>query len=207
MDTQQLAAKVAQLETRVASLEDEGKIVKGEVKQVLTEIRSAVLSRENPFDNSLPSLAMPTPAVEQAVTQQPTPAPTATPPEATTAAEVSREPIPLRAPAAAIPAAATATAALPPRWTLLTISGLSAWAEDAMRRLGALRVEILLDLCEASGHLTAEARKALSRITEMELPEPQHAPSTNETAAILRELDALLSEGEEQPSIRLSRAA
>jgi hypothetical protein len=94
-----------------------------------------------------------------------------------------------------------------PQWTLLTISGLSAWAEDAIRRLGALRVEILLDLCEASGHLTADARKALSRITEMELPEPVRAPSTNETAAILRELDALISEGEEQPSIRLSRAA
>ena len=50
MESQQLATKVAQLESRVATLEDEGKIVKGEVKQILTEIRSAILVRDNPFD-------------------------------------------------------------------------------------------------------------------------------------------------------------
>ena len=50
VETQQLATKLAQLESRVATLEDEGKIVKGEVKQILTEIRSAILVRDNPFD-------------------------------------------------------------------------------------------------------------------------------------------------------------
>ena len=48
-----------------------------------------------------------------------------------------------------------------PQWSLLTIASLSAWAEEAMTRLGALRFEILLDLCEAAGHLTPEARAAL----------------------------------------------
>ena len=60
METQQIATKVAQLENRVATLEDEHKIVKGEVKQVLTDIRTAVLARDNPFDNEL---AMPAPPV------------------------------------------------------------------------------------------------------------------------------------------------
>ena len=50
MEAQQVASKIAQLESRVATLEDEGKIVKGEVKQILTEIRSAILVRDNPFD-------------------------------------------------------------------------------------------------------------------------------------------------------------
>ena len=45
-----------------------------------------------------------------------------------------------------------------------------------MTRLGALRLEILLDLCEAAGHLTPEARAALARITELDVAEPaRHA--------------------------------
>jgi hypothetical protein len=218
VDTQQLAAKVAQLETRVASLEDEGKIIKGEVKQVLTEIRSAVLARENPFDVAppLPQSAQPIASVvpitiqtEKAPTPAPTPAAAEPEPEPwPTPAPVQdarREPVPLRqlTPQSAAPTVDART----PRWSLLTISALSAWAEDAMRRLGALRVEILLDLCEASAHITPEERKALSRITEMDVPEPSRAPSTNETAAVLRELDALITDGEEEPSIRITRAA
>ena len=50
-----------------------------------------------------------------------------------------------------------------------------------MRRLGSLRLEILLDLCEAAGHVTPEAREALSRVTELDVPEPASPPSTNET--------------------------
>jgi hypothetical protein len=96
-------------------------------------------------------------------------------------------PQPAPAPASAAPAAA-------PAWTLLTVAGLSAWAEDAMRRLGALRLEILLDLCEAAGHLSHEARVALNRITELELPAPVAVPSQNETAAILRQLEALIED-------------
>ena len=41
-----------------------------------------------------------------------------------------------------------------------------------MRRIGSLRLEILLDLCEAAGHLTPEARDALARVTELDIREP-----------------------------------
>jgi len=207
VDTQQLAGKVAQLETRVAALEDEGKIIKGEVKQVLTEIRSAVLARENPFDNSVPQA--PAPAAPAAI-PQPGPVSIVVTPEAVPApapghaaeppAAPSRAPVPIRPSAAEQPAAPEA-----PRWTLVTIAALSAWAEDAMRRLGPLRVDILLDLCEASGHLSADARKALSRITELDVAEPAQAPSQNETAALLRQLEALLCDKEE--TTRVLRAA
>ncbi len=94
-----------------------------------------------------------------------------------------------------------------PQWTLLTIAGLSAWAEEAMRRLGSLRLEILLDMCEAAGHLTPEARQALSRVTEMDIPEPLHAPSTNETVVMLRQLDALVNDEDDHGSNRLQRRA
>jgi hypothetical protein len=89
---------------------------------------------------------------------------------------------------------------------LLTIAGLSAWAEEAMRRLGSLRLEILLDMCEAAGHLTPEARQALSRVTEMDIPELR-IPSTNETVVMLRQLDALVNDEDDHGSSRLQRRA
>jgi hypothetical protein len=95
----------------------------------------------------------------------------------------------------------------PPRWTLLTIAGLANWAEDAMRTLGALRVEILLDLCEAAGHISPASRVALSRITELDVPAPERAPTNNETLAVLRQLDALINDEEDDARGGIHRAA
>lgn len=219
MESQQLASKVAQLESRVATLEDEGKIVKGEVKQILTEIRSAILVRDNPFDadsafGSKPAAQQinivrssePVAKVElhvepEPVHEAPASKPAATPPASPIAPPVStREPLPLR------PEYATPPPAEKPQWSLLTIASLSAWAEEAMQRIGSLRLEILLDLCEAAGHLTPEAREALSRVTELDVAEPRSAPSTNETAAILRQLETLVGESDEQAQ-RMQRTA
>jgi hypothetical protein len=61
-------------------------------------------------------------------------------------------------------------------------------------------------MCEAAGHLTHEARTALSRVTEMELPEPAEAPSTNDTVVILRQLEALVTD-ELDYGTRLQRIA
>ena len=117
-----------------------------------------------------------------------------------------KEPIMLRPTAQPI-AAAPPPEPQQPQWSLLTIAGLSAWAEESMRKLGSLRLEILLDLCEAAGHLPAEARVALARVTELDIPEPAQAPSTNETVAILRQLDALVNDGEDYGSARTQRRA
>jgi len=224
VEPQQLATKVTQLESRVATLEDEGKIIKGEVKQILTEIRSAILVRENPFESEsargfaaggtthVISGAAPTAAkVELVMPPAPEPAPQPEPetypeehdpaPQAQYAPEPAREPVMLR-PQHIVAAPAPEK----PQWSLLTIAGLSAWAEDAMRRLGSLRLEILLDLCEAAGHLTADARTALSRVTEMEIAEPDQAPSTNDTVVILRQLEALVNDDQDYGS-RLQRHA
>jgi hypothetical protein len=215
LEAQQLATKVAQLEARVATLEDEGKIVKGEVKQVLTEIRSAILVRDNPFEEGnnargsggsnvtfAPPPPPPTPAPTPAPAPAHEPAPRPHRPEPEYESPAPREPVMLR------PQAPT-LAALPapdpeqepkPAWSLLTIAGLSAWAEDAMRRVGPLRLEILLDLCEAAGHLTTDARVALSRITELEMTDPERPPTTNDTVVILRQLNALVNDDEDAPA-------
>lgn len=215
MEPQQLATKVAQLESRVATLEDEGKIVKGEVKQILTEIRTAILVRENPFEvetafgRSAPVVAniAPLPAPEPAPprrepeprARQAEPAPERDEP-APPAREPAKEPIMLR------PQPIPAPPEEPqPNWSLLAIAGLSAWAEEAMRRVGPLRLEILLDLCEAAGHLTPHARAALARVTELDVPEPADTPSTNETVVLLRQLDALVNDDDDCAPLQARR--
>jgi hypothetical protein len=216
VEPQQLATKVAQLESRVATLEDEGKIVKGEVKQILTEIRTAILVRENPFEvesafgrsapvvaNIAPLLA-PEPAPPQREPEprarRPEPEPVELDEPAPPARESAKEPIMLR------PQPMLAPPEEPqPNWSLLTIAGLSAWAEEAMRRVGPLRLEILLDLCEAAGHLTPHARTALARVTELDLPEPADTPSTNETVVLLRQLDALVNDDDDCAPLQARR--
>ena len=229
MEPQQLATKVAQLESRVASLEDEGKIVKGEVKQILTEIRTAILVRDNPFEvdgmpvrshtasvvtnTTLTERAAPAPEPEPVLPKAaPMPEPEPEPdPEPEMDLEPEPLPQPVKEPVMLRPQPAQPApqpvAAEPqqPQWTLLTIAGLSAWAEEAMRRLGSLRLEILLDLCETAGHLTPEARTALARVTELDIAEPEHPPSTNETVVILRQLDALVNDEQDYGAPRMQR--
>ena len=228
MEPQQLATKVAQLESRVATLEDEGKIVKGEVKQILTEIRTAILVRENPFEVEA-AFGRGAVGLVAGITQPPAPAPEPAPhrhepdpaqarkprPEPVDGAadvddepepparEPAKEPIMLRPQSTPVPAPPLDEAQ--PNWSLLTIAGLSAWAEEAMRRVGPLRLEILLDLCEAAGHLTPQARAALARITELDLPEPAGVPSTNETVVLLRQLDALVNDDDDCAPLQARR--
>jgi len=220
VEPQQLATKVAQLESRVATLEDEGKIVKGEVKQILTEIRTAILVRENPFEvesafgrGGAAALvagithSAPAPAPEPAPHQREPEPPQARKPKPEPIEEIAdddepeppasgpREPIMLRPQPTYAPQPIVEEPQ--PNWSLLTIAGLSAWAEEAMRRVGPLRLEILLDLCEAAGHLSPQARTALARVTELDLPEPAETPSTNETVVLLRQLDALVNDDDD----------
>ena len=217
MDPQQLATKVSQLESRVATLEDENKILRGEVKQILTEIRTAILVRDNPFEGdgnltSAPAPHMahtvaPAPVQEIHVHTEPAHAPSpaaAEPPKPEPAPVPTKEPVMLRPTATQAPVPAEPEHA---EWSLMTIAGLSAWAEEAMRRLGSLRLEILLDLCETAGHITPEARTALARVSELDIEEPAAAPATNETLVILRQLDALVNDAAGDDRARLYRAA
>ncbi len=222
MEPQQLATKVAQLESRVATLEDEGKIVKGEVKQILTEIRSVILVRDNPFENEGMSAGrgptpvtnivshtqtdpQPRPKPEPMAAIEPEEEPEPEPQKPAPRPEPPKEPVMLRPHPEPPPPAPAPPEPEQPQWSLLTIAGLSAWAEEAMRRLGSLRLEILLDLCEAAGHLTPEARAALARVTELDIAEPAQTPSTNETVVILRQLDALVNDDQDYGEPRLQR--
>jgi hypothetical protein len=203
----------AALNSKVAALEDEMRIVKGEVKQVLTEIRSAILVQDNPFEEATsarPRAVQIVPAVaeeparveivmprhEELTARHPAA------PEPAVAAVEAAAPQPSQAAVAGgqagSPSSSTHIASTPappraaPRWSLLTVASLAAWAEEAFRRVGPQRLAILLDLCETAGYLTADARQALSRVGDLDLPQPEQPPSPMEVTVLLRQLDALL---------------
>lgn len=200
----------AALNSKLAALEDEMRIVKGEVKQVLTEIRSAILAQDSPFEDGPAMRApraiqiMPAPAEEPArveivmpksehdASQQPGSAPAAhaeAAPAVTAVAGTGGAHHPTAAP---FSAAASVAARPAPRWSLLTVASLAAWAEESLGRLGPQRLAILLDLCEVSGYLPPEARHALDRVTELDVPAPEKPATAMEITLLLRQLDALI---------------
>lgn len=211
----------AALNSKLAALEDEMRIVKGEVKQVLTEIRSAILAQDSPFEDGSAMRApraiqiMPAPAEEPArveivmpnaeheAPQQPGPAPAAHAEAASTVAAVASTGA-VHQPAAAPSLAPTAASVRPaPRWSLLTVASLAAWAEESLTRLGPQRLAILLDLCEVSGYLPPEARHALDRVTELDIPPPEKPATAMEITLLLRQLDALIQGESNDIGLRL----
>ncbi len=210
----------AALSSKVAAIEDEMRIIKGEVKQVLTEIRSAILVQDNPFEEAtnrpravqiVPAVAEEPARVEIVMPQsQPQPAVIATAvPHPDDARKAQPEPAqtqqpPLHPSYRDEPPGQQASHEQAPkrpqprqqapqgRWSLLTVASLAAWAEDALQKLGSKRLAMLLDLCEVSGYLTPDARQALARVSELDAPEPEQRASAMDVTVLLRQLDALL---------------
>lgn len=221
-----------ELAQRIELLEGELKIVKNEVKEVLAEIRAAILDRQNPFAMEGPAAFSPPPiqmvradAEDEDDAPEPEGFPAAETRAAGSAAPVSPRPEFAAAPTAQFgeehfPHAATGPVdgaahhqlhVLPanqertadggerPSWSLLTISSLMLWADDAARRIGPRRLEMMLELCEISGYIDAKLKGALLRAVEAQVPEPEKAPPANECLLTLRELEALLHD--EQPDL------
>jgi hypothetical protein len=192
-----------EITSQLAGLEDEVKLLKGEIKSVLKEIRAAVLNSDNPFTPSAssraPVSAAPVPAPE------PAPAPAAEPPPAPKpdasehapaghpaepAAPVRPpEPIPLRS-------------EQPPRQDpveggtdLLTIASLLGWAEDAITSLGTRRFRLMLELAYAAELLSPEVRDVLRDVAELWQSdrEPERPAGVNECLLQLRQLEAILN--------------
>lgn len=202
----------AALNSKVSALEDEMRIIKGEVKQVLTEIRSAVLAQDSPFEEA-PSRQRPVQIVP-AIVEEPArveivmprmdhePAPAVHPAAPAHHEQPAHAPAPQHdannqpvghpPPPPLAPPPAHQVAPHVARWSLLTVANLAAWAEEAIQRLGPQRLAILLDLCEVSGYLPPEAREALGRVSELEIAAPDRPASPMEVTVLLRQLDALL---------------
>jgi hypothetical protein len=195
-----------ELNQTVSALQEEMKLLKGEIKTVLKDIRSAVLSNDNPFVlgagavASIPDASGPRdePTIEEddpGSAAEPDPEPSLVAPEAplkrrvTGAPAAGTEPTPL-------PAKEREEPAGPPelRWNLLTIAGLMTWAEDAVGTLGRHRFEIVLELACLAELVSPQVRDVLGRIAQLAPAREMGNQPMNviEGLVVLHELEAIL---------------
>ncbi|HLF76748.1 MAG TPA: hypothetical protein VJB57_04590, partial [Dehalococcoidia bacterium] len=218
------------LTARVTALEEEVNVLKGEIKLILQEVRTAVLARDNPFaGGGLDSVAgaAPSPAVLPAFSPPdsgPVFAETsnghsaAVRPEPETQAD---PPSPIRPVVSATPPAVNGTKAevvwqageeaeRPRRWSVHSLAALMSWTQESAQRFSKQDLGIVLSLARYGGLIDKDLETTLAELAEGLAPEekPLRAGS-NDFLLALRQLDALLDEAGqthriEQPARRAS---
>jgi hypothetical protein len=218
-----------ELNQTISELQEEMKLLKGEIKSVLTEIRTAVLNADNPFtlDASLaavPPPPLPEPAPPAVEHDGPRFSVPATPPDDAPAAAEPAAPAPAPQPVAAQPVAAQpAPAPAPPPiepvqqasdWSLLTVAGLMLWAEDAVATLGTERLRMVVELAAYASLLPPGARDVLVRVAELAPKKDvnEEPASVIDCVVVLHQLEAILHGDQGMPlprrrEGRLNRAA
>jgi hypothetical protein len=210
---------MADLEPRVRQVEEDVAILKGEVKSVLMEVRTTLLSQNNPFTSpALTATALPAPvfapALEPAHAPQP-PAPFVQkepttndkPPQFenrndTTQFAAPGEP--LYAPQQPVPLPVA------PRrsWELNTLAMLLAWCQGNMVRLSEKEMTSLLSLARYGGLVDEELAGILLDIsTSFDDGNAGRAATVSEYLLALHELHTVIKE-EEAPAVpRLRRVS
>ncbi|MGB6896482.1 MAG: hypothetical protein WBF37_11165 [Dehalococcoidia bacterium] len=210
-----------EINAKIAALDEDIKVLKGEVKTILKEIRTVLLSQDNPFASGSggpvfkpqerpvkPSALDSEPETEEPETPTEAAAPVpevATPPPAVAPVPAEAAPPPasqVAPPQAEPPATAPMSAAQPvpaepaPAWSLMTIASMAAWAEDAAAALGSQRLQIILDLAEFAGLVPEELKEALLKLTKLGKSKgaagEDGATSVNQSLVVLRQLEAIL---------------
>ncbi len=203
-----------ELNQTVSALQEEIKLLKGEIKTVLKDIRTAVLTNDNPF--VLGAGATP-PAPDIGRPQEEAPLADG---ESELATGPDLDASPLLAGEQSIPRTAGGPTGAPHvgvspgpeptplhkkdreepggppelRWNLLTIAGLMTWAEEAVGTLGRHRFEIVLELACLAELISSEVRDVLVRIAQLApAKEVAHQPmNVIEGLVVLHELEAIL---------------
>ena len=189
-----------ELTGQLANLEDEIKLLKGEIRSILKEIRAAVLNSDNPFSNPATlqkinqTAAAPVEAAEAPAHEEPTPfapRPVEVGQPALQPAPVLETPFAQPVPVSAIPDEPQES----PRTNLLTIAALLVWAEDAIGALGARRFRFMLELAFFSELLSPEVRDVLRDASELWAKEgdADQPVSVNECLLQLRQLEAIVN--------------
>jgi hypothetical protein len=215
-----------EITAQMAALEEEVKLLKGEIKSILEEIRTSVLAGDNPFarQGGLPvfqpiersdAASEPAPAPVEpprgpttapataSEVEDPLPRvlrvePTATPPEARYGPESA--PLPTMAGSGGpevTPLPAKAEAAIPQAWNVSTIAGLIAWVDETTSRLGTTHLQMILDLAPFAGLIPPEAEEALLKVVKLASSRKDSATvSVNDTLVALRQLEAIFQGAE-----------
>ena len=214
-----------EITAQIAALEEEIKLLKGEIKSVLEEIRTSVLARDNPFapQGSLPvfqpiersdAAGEPSPAPEEthggpstapataSEVEDPLPRvlrvePTAAPPESRDCPEVAPLPAMAGSGPQVAPLPTMAEAAVPQAWSVSTIAGLIAWVDETTSRLGTAHLQMILDLAPFAGLIPPEAEEALLKVIKLASSRKDSATvSVNDTLVALRQLEAIFQGAE-----------
>jgi hypothetical protein len=225
-----------EITAQIAALEEEVRLVKGEIKSILEEIRTSVLTRDNPFatqgglpifqpiERSEPS-GETAPAPEEAdpgVTRAPATAsevedplphvlrvePTS-PPETRAGPESAPLPMAAGRRPEVTPLPTMAEAAVPQAWSVSTIAGLIAWVDETTSRLGTTHLQMILDLAPFAGLIPPEAEEALLKVVKLASSRKDSATvSVNDTLVALRQLEAIFqgAESDEMSFIRRRRS-
>jgi hypothetical protein len=220
-----------ELTAQMAALEEEVKLLKGEIKTILTEIRTAVLAHDNPFapgggvpvfrpverplaDSEPPAEAQeeaddgssePEPSIQRAAASEPEePPPTVaqveTPPPQARVEPVepaasqqggSNRPAPAPEPAH-VPEPPPAPAAPARSWSVQTIAGLVAWADETASRLGAAHLQMVLELARFADLIPSDAEEPLLKVIKLASSRKDSAAaSVNDCLVALRQLEAI----------------
>lgn len=181
-----------ELTSKIASLEEEINVLKGEIKTILQEVRAALLARENPFSleafeplqpQDLPSAVhTPGPAGPQA----PSLPATESPPEAAAEHEVQAAP-------RALPQEAPQGAGERPAWSVQSLAMLAAWVQDTAARLAPADLEVLLALARYGRLIDAELETLVANLAARHAPETKEPAraGVNDYVLVLRQLAAL----------------
>ena len=222
-----------EITAQIAALEEEVKLLKGEIKSILEEIRTSVLAGDNPFA-SQGGLPVFQPIERSEPTREPAPTPEEPPrgPSGApaTASEVE-EPLPrvlqVEPPAAPretgggpesaplpamaesnpelTPLSAMAEAALPQAWSVSTIAGLIAWIDETTARLGTPHLQMILDLAPFASLIPPEAEETLLKVVKLASSRKDSATvSVNDTLVALRQLEAIF-QGTESDEVSFLR--
>jgi len=192
-----------ELGSKVTALEEEVAVLKGEIKTILQEVRTAVLARANPFaadsyENLPPPAAAPqpaaepeapprviqlNPAVEPDLQQQQT---TPSQPWAAVETDVARQPLPSTPPAKR-------------RWSVGALATLMAWTQDTTSRMDASDLDIVLTMARYGGLIEAELEATLTKLAAPLFPRGQEKrrSGVSDYLLALRELAALIEDAEE----------
>ena len=202
-----------ELGSKVSALEEEIAVLKGEIKTILQEVRTAVLARENPFavesadglrapspaTQAFPEPSMPEPEARLTIESLPMPSEPATPEPQATVAAPSPIPFPGRDETDAARYEASMQPAGSRRWSAGSLATLIAWTQETASRMDASDLDIVLSLARYGGLIDEELETTLTKLSKplfKEDSEPQPKGVTDYLLA-LRELSALIEEAED----------
>ena len=197
-----------ELGSKVTALEEEIAILKGEIKTILQEVRTAVLARENPFVmDAHENLHIPATPVQPAVTEASS--------EPETPPQVIK--LPHAEPQLDLKPAATTQdtfirrdetdAARPSqgssrttrRWSLGSLATLIVWTQETAAEMDASDLDIVLSLARYGGLIDEELEATLTKLAAplMAQNAMPRQPGVTDYLVALRELTALIEEAEQ----------